>query len=173
MVAQTVSFGGYRVAGVMLNRGKVLLSTDDQVDFWVLPGGSVKPFESSDKAIKREFREEIGVEIEVVRLLWIVENSYVFDGLKVHGIGLDFLVQPVEWSGKITRETFSGLETDYKVAGTRYENVEELELTFRWFDIRELDTITIRPKVYHEALRHIPEHPVLLRNLEVKRDNRE
>jgi 8-oxo-dGTP pyrophosphatase MutT (NUDIX family) len=169
MAAHTVSFGGYRVAGVMLNRGKVLLSTDKQVDFWVLPGGSVKPFESSEEAIKREFREEIGVEIEVVRLLWIVENSFVFDNLKVHGIGLDFLVEPMEWKGKITHEAFSGLETDYKVAGTRYEHIEELELTFRWFDITELDTIEIRPKVYHEALRQIPEHPVLLRNLEVKR----
>jgi 8-oxo-dGTP pyrophosphatase MutT (NUDIX family) len=169
MAAHTVSFGGYRVAGVMLNRGKVLLSTDEQVDFWVLPGGSVKPFESSEEAIKREFREEIGVEIEVVRLLWIVENSFVFDNLKVHGIGLDFLVEPMEWKGKITHEAFSGLETDYKVAGTRYEHIEELELTFRWFDTTELDTIEIRPKVYHEALRQIPEHPVLLRNLEVKR----
>ena len=41
---------GYRVAGVLLNNGKVLLSTDDQVDFWVLPGGGVKPFESSEEA---------------------------------------------------------------------------------------------------------------------------
>jgi 8-oxo-dGTP pyrophosphatase MutT (NUDIX family) len=169
MVAQTVSFGGYRVAGVMLNRGRVLLSTDEQVDFWVLPGGSVKPFESSDKAIRREFREEIGVDIEIVRLLWVVENSFVFDELKVHGIGLDFLVEPLEWKGKITHEEFYGLETDYKVAGTRYERIDELELTFRWFDIAELDTIEIRPRVYHRALRQIPEHPVLLRNLEVQR----
>lgn len=60
---------GFRVAGVLLNQGKILLSTDDHVDFWVLPGGGVKPFESSEEAIKREFREEMGVEIEVVRLL--------------------------------------------------------------------------------------------------------
>jgi 8-oxo-dGTP pyrophosphatase MutT (NUDIX family) len=169
MAPYTINFPGYRVTGVMLNRGKVLLSTDDQVGFWVLPGGSVKPFESSEEAIKREFREEIGVHIEVVRLLWIVENSFVFDNLKVHGIGLDFLVEPVEWKGKITHEAFSGWETDYKVAGTRYEGIDELELTFRWFDITELDTIEIRPQVYQKALRQIPEHPVLLRNLEVQR----
>ena len=159
---------GYRVAGVLLHKGKVLLSSDDHVDFWHLPGGGVKPFESSEEAIKREFREEIGVEIDVVRLLWIVENSYVFDDIKVHGIGLDFLVKPVEWTGKITREVFSGLEDDYKAVGTRYEHLEELRLTFRWFDVAELDTITIRPQVYHKALKQIPDHPVLLRNLEVK-----
>ena len=160
---------GYRVAGVLLNKGKVLLSTDDQVDFWVLPGGGVKPFESSEEAIKREFQEEIGVKIEVVRLLWIIGNSFIFDNIKVHGIGLDFLVNPIEWNEKLTREMFYGFEDDFKVIGTRYEHLEDLKLTFRWFDIAELDTVTIKPKVYHEALRNIPEHPVLLRNLEVEK----
>lgn len=158
----------YRVAGVLLNQGKVLLSTDDKVDFWVLPGGGVKPFESSEQAIKREFLEEIGVEIEVVRLLWVVENSFIFDGVATHGIGLDFLVKPVEWTEKLTSDTFYGLEDDFQTAGTRYENLENLRLTFRWFDLAELDTIMIKPKIYHQALKNIPQHPVLLRNLEVE-----
>ena len=159
---------GFRAAGVMLRDDKVLLQTDDQVDFWVLPGGGVRPFESSEAAVKREFREELGIEIRVLRLLWIVENAFVFDGIRVHGIGLDFLVEPVAWIDRITQASFSGLETDYQVAGTRYEHIAVLPLTFRWFDISELDTITIKPQVYHSALRDIPDHPVLLRNLEVK-----
>jgi 8-oxo-dGTP pyrophosphatase MutT (NUDIX family) len=169
MVEYKVNFFGYRVAGVLLNKGKVLLCTNDQVDFWVLPGGGVKPFESSEEAIKREFQEEIGIKIKVVRLLWIVENSYVEDNRKVHGIGLDFLVNPIEWNEKLTREVFYGVEDGYKAVETRYEHLEDFRLTFRWFDIAELDTITIRPKVYHDALGNIPEHPVLLRNLEVEK----
>ncbi len=43
----------YRVTGILLNKGKMLLSTDDYVDFWVLPDGSVKLFELSEDAIKR------------------------------------------------------------------------------------------------------------------------
>lgn len=159
---------GYRVTGVLLNQGKVLLSTDDHVDFWVLPGGGVKPFESSEDAIKREFQEEIGVKIEVVRLLWIVENSFVFDNIKAHGIGLDFLVNPIEWNEKLSRDVFYGVEGDFKMAGTRYEHLGDLKLTFRWFDIAELDTIMIKPKIYHEAFKNIPEYPVLYRNLEVE-----
>ena len=62
---------------------------------------------------------------------------------------------------------FYGIEDDFKTVGTRYEHLEDLKLTFRWFDIAELDTVTIKPKIYHEALKNIPEHPVLLRNLEV------
>lgn len=159
---------GYRVAGVLLNEEKILLATDDHVDFWVLPGGSVKPFESSTEAIKREFLEEIGVKIEVVRLLWIVEKSFIFDNLKLHGIGLDFLIKPEEWDEKLSRDFFYGSEEEYNPVGTRYENLGDLRLTFKWFDLSELDTITIKPKVYHQALRNIPEHPVLLQNLEVE-----
>ena len=159
---------GFRVAGILLKDNKVLLQTDDLVDFWVIPGGSVKPFESSEEAIKREFLEEMGVEIEVGRLLWIVENSFVFDNIKMHGIGLDFLVKPIEWSEKLSKEEFTGVEDDFHPDGTRYEKIKDLKITFRWFDIAELDTITIKPKVYHEALKNIPDQPKILRNLEVK-----
>ncbi|GAI02982.1 unnamed protein product, partial [marine sediment metagenome] len=58
----------------------MLLFTEDLIDFWVLPGGSIKMFESSEEAIKREFQEEISVSIKVERLLWIVENSFELDG---------------------------------------------------------------------------------------------
>ena len=61
----------YRVTGILLNKGKMLLSTDDYVDFWVLSGGSVKLFESSEDAIKGEFQEEIGVKIEVFPIIWV------------------------------------------------------------------------------------------------------
>ena len=121
---------GYRVAGVLLNKGKVLLSTEDQIDCWVLPGGSVKPFESAEEALKREFLEEIGVKIEVIRLLWIVENSFIFDNLKLHGIGLDFLVEPVEWDEKLSKDIFYGLEDDFRPLGTRYEHLENLRFNF-------------------------------------------
>ncbi|MFX1536615.1 MAG: hypothetical protein ACFFDI_20555 [Promethearchaeota archaeon] len=107
--------------------------------------------------------------IEVIRLLWIVENSFVFDNVKAHGISLDFLVNPIDWVEKLNKNEFYGFEDDFKVIGTRYENLEDFRLTFRWFDISELDSISIKPKVYHKALKNIPDHPVLLRNLEVEK----
>ena len=159
---------GFRVSGLMLRAGRVLLASDELANFWVLPGGSVKLYESSADALKREFLEEIGVKIELIRLLWVVENSFEFEGLREHGIGLDFLVQPVKWTRKLLQDEFGGLETDYQVPGTRYEGQEELKLIFRWFKISELDAITIKPKIYHQALRDIPDHPVLYQNLELK-----
>ena len=164
-------FGGYRVAGVLLKEGKVLLFTEDLIDFWVLPGGGIKMFESSEEAIKREFQEEIGVSIKVERLLWIVENSFELDGQKYHALELTFLVSPLDSDNKLLQNEFIGLEDDLAMTENyvgRYKDQSELKLTFRWFDPKDLDTITIKPDIYHEALKSIPEHPVLLRNLEIK-----
>ncbi|MHA1188462.1 MAG: NUDIX domain-containing protein [Candidatus Heimdallarchaeota archaeon] len=69
-------FGGYRIAGIMVKEGKVLLQSDEYNDFWTTPGGGVKIFESSEEALKREFQEELEADITVERLLYIVENSF-------------------------------------------------------------------------------------------------
>ena len=159
---------GFRVAGILIYNGRVLLCTDDLVDFWVLPGGSVNLFESSEDALIREFQEEIGVNIEIERLLWVVENSFILDNQKVHGIGLDFLVNLTEPDQILSQEQFTGVENDYSPTGTRYANIESLTLIFRWFDIDELDSIVIKPEIYHQALKDIPDHPVLYRNLELQ-----
>ncbi|MBK5113516.1 MAG: NUDIX domain-containing protein [Candidatus Heimdallarchaeota archaeon] len=161
-------FGGYRVAGVLVKDERVLLFTEGLIDFWVLPGGGVKIFESSEQAIKREFQEEIGVTIAVDRLLWVVENSFIMDEKKYHAIELTFLVSPLDSEEKLTQEEFIGYEKDLTLLEGRYKDVKDLKMTFRWFHPNELDSITIKPDIYHEALKNIPDHPTLIRNLEVK-----
>jgi len=158
----------FRVAGILIHDGRVLLSTDDQVDFWVLPGGGVNLFESSEEALVREFREEIGVTIEIERLLWVVENSFIFDNQKFHGIEFNFLVRLNEMDEILSLDQFTGVEDDFKPSGTRYEDIERLILNFQWFEIDKLDNITIKPAIYHQVLKNIPEHPVLYRNLEIR-----
>lgn len=41
---------------------------------WEIPGGSVEFGETFEQAIKREMREEVGVEIEVIELLGICDH---------------------------------------------------------------------------------------------------
>ena len=65
----------YRVAGVLINHGRVLFQQDPKDLYWVLPGGAVEFGEKSDEALVREMNEELGASVRVVRPLWLMENS--------------------------------------------------------------------------------------------------
>ncbi|MHA1186439.1 MAG: NUDIX hydrolase [Candidatus Heimdallarchaeota archaeon] len=158
-------FGGYRVAGIMIKKGKILLHSDQYNDFWTLPGGGVKMFEAAKEAIKREFHEELKVNIKVERLLFLIENSFEFEGQKYHGLELYFLISPLDSEEFFAQEEFIGIETDYFP-----EKYGELTLTYRWYHPSEFESIEIRPRILKKALSNIPEHPVLIQNLEIKRE---
>lgn len=68
-----------RVAGICIVDEHVLLQSDAQIDYWVLPGGRPLLLESSRDALRREMREEIDAEVEVGRLLWTIEDFFEFD----------------------------------------------------------------------------------------------
>ena len=160
-------FGGYRVAGIMVKDNKILLQSDEYNDFWTTPGGGVKMFESSEEALKREFREELEADIIVERLLYIVENSFKFEGKLYHGLELYFLISPKNSEHIFYREEFIGTEDDFF-----YEKYGEFKLTFRWFPIETINKVDIKPAILKEALSSIPEHPVLFRNLEIRNNKK-
>src|SRR5687768_4637522 len=58
----------YRVAGVCVHGGHVLLHREEQDGFWVLPGGRPLLFEASPDTLVREMEEEIAARIDAVRL---------------------------------------------------------------------------------------------------------
>ena len=59
---------------------------------YTVPGGHIELGERSETAIKREVREEVGLEVEPVRLLLVQEAIYPPDYVKhEHYIFLDYL----------------------------------------------------------------------------------
>ncbi|MBK6795945.1 MAG: NUDIX domain-containing protein [Acidobacteria bacterium] len=80
----------YRVAGIAVHENSVLLHKSLNDDFWSFPGGRAEFGEPAEQTLMREMREEIGAEIEVVRLLWFAENFFTYDGFRYHEIGLLF-----------------------------------------------------------------------------------
>ena len=69
------------VAGVIVDtRGRILLTRrtekSDLPGLWEFPGGKLEPGESSEQALVRELREELGIEAEVGPLLMEVPQQY-------------------------------------------------------------------------------------------------
>src|SRR5918998_511860 len=82
----------YRVAGVCIHDGHVLLHREEKDDFWVMPGGRPRLFESSRDALAREMDEEIATRVEILRLLWVTENFFTYGGVPFHEIAFYFLM---------------------------------------------------------------------------------
>jgi 8-oxo-dGTP pyrophosphatase MutT (NUDIX family) len=61
-------------------------------------GGGIEYGESSQEAVIREIREELGVEIENVRLLGVLENIFIYEGRQGHEIVFVFDAEFVDKS---------------------------------------------------------------------------
>lgn len=68
--SQEAPVRGFRVAvnAVIEQDGRALLARRRDIGWWNLPGGGVEPGESVTEGLQRELREEIGAEVEIVRL---------------------------------------------------------------------------------------------------------
>ena len=67
--------GGVRV--IVLddeNRMLMVCQHHEDRDIWMVPGGGIEEGESSLEAAVREVEEETGLDIEVQKLLWHVEE---------------------------------------------------------------------------------------------------
>lgn len=99
--------------------------------------------ESSDFDIKREVREELGEDIEINRILWIVENFFKFEDKDYHEISTIYLVNlPQESTITDQNESFYGSEGN--------------KLTFKWFNVNEIKNLDIKPSFLREKLKLLP-----------------
>lgn len=84
------------VLGIAIKDGKLLVSegydkVKDQT-FYRCLGGGIEFLEKSDEALKREFLEELGIEITVKDFLGISENIFKFEGKDAHELVLFYYI---------------------------------------------------------------------------------
>ncbi|WP_376796873.1 NUDIX domain-containing protein [Thermogemmatispora sp.] len=72
--ASAESLARFRVAVFALifdDEGRILLVHRNDIDWWNLPGGGMELGETVDEAVRREVREETGLEVVVERLVGV------------------------------------------------------------------------------------------------------
>lgn len=88
------------VAGVVSDeRGRVLFLTrarDPHAGKLGLPGGFVDPGESAEEALRRETREEVGLELTSLRFIASRPNDYAYSGVLIKTVDVFFACQAVD-----------------------------------------------------------------------------
>lgn len=82
----------YRVAGILIHNGCVLLQCPEGDTAHAFPGGHVKLGETNEQTLIREFMEEMAAEITVGNLDWIAEMFFPWGDRKYHQISLYYRV---------------------------------------------------------------------------------
>lgn len=129
----------YRVGGILIHNGKVLLQKPKDDDYAII-GGHVSSMETTAETLKREYAEEIHASIEVDRLMAVSEIFFPWGKKPCHQICLYYKIHLTDMNAIPLDGVFSGYdEFDH----------QRVDLDFCWVPLKELRNGL---KVYPEEL---------------------
>ncbi len=127
----------YRVGVIITNGRKILMAhnPNEKRRFYYSVGGRVKFGESLTEAVKRELKEETGIDCEVDRFACLHENFFTDDdGVPFHEISCFFTVKPNEQLLRLA----DGSLTDDGPGGEYPE----------WIDLDNSEDVTLYPDFF-------------------------
>lgn len=137
----------YRVAGICVRDGKVLLQTTTGDDrSFAFPGGHVAFGETNAQTLVREFREETGAEIKVGELKWVAEIFFPWGSRACHQICLYYMV-----------DILDGIPMDGCFPGSEHLEGRKFDLEFHWVPLERVGELEIYPTNARELLGKLEE----------------
>lgn len=94
------------VGGIILNdKGEVLILKSPKWKTYVIPGGHVEVNETMEEALKREIKEEIGIDVEVIKKINIQDAIRPKEfNFEKHFIFIDFLCRAKGTNVKVDKK---------------------------------------------------------------------
>ena len=138
----------YRIGGIAIHHGRLLVEHNVKHDFCFVPGGRVEYGENAMDALGREVREELGEDIKIGRLVLVADNLFEMGGEWFQEITLYFLIEftsgsrVFDWDGP-----FEGSES-----GT----------IFQWLPLDEMAEANLLPVFLRKRVTAVPPAPEYL-----------
>ncbi len=131
----------YRVGGVLLKNGQILLQRDKEGSYATV-GGHVMFGETVAQALVREFEEEVHLQIRPERLLAVQENFFSWQNKPWHQIHFYYRVSPLEGHLPDTE-----CLPCYREDGTVRDDLEMV-----WVPLKEVSSLEVYPQELPQLL---------------------
>ena len=130
-----------RACALIIHNNKLLVHNNVNESHVALVGGRVKIGESSEDTLKREIKEEMGKENEILEYVSTIENFFDADDMPYHEI---MFVYKVDFKN----------DEDKKIIDS-IKNIEgEDELRYDWIDLDKIEEYTLKPQILKSMIKN-------------------
>ncbi|MDM8534300.1 NUDIX domain-containing protein [Clostridiaceae bacterium HSG29] len=129
------------IKAIIIENNKILLTKNkyNGEEFYLLPGGGQRKFETIEETLKRECFEEVGAEIEIIKLLFIREyigknHQFSIEDKNIHQVELMFECKLINDELYLT------------------ENKDDFQIGYEWIELSDLKNILLYPDKLKEVI---------------------
>ena len=119
------------------NMNKILLFKVNDNFFYMLIGGKIRELETTTDAVKREIKEEIGLNVNNIEFVCLSEEFVNAKGFKNHQINV---IYKGNYNEEIKENKFIGQEGDW--------------CYYEWVEIDKIDNYEIYPSIVKEIVKN-------------------